>query len=572
MAAVRESKARLVWTVILLAVGFGVLLSRLVFLQIVNAQDLSSRAERQREKGVDIEAQRGTIFDRRGGVLATNVEVPSLYAVPAMIRDPRATASALSRRLGVDRAAVLERLRSDRSFVWIKRKVDPAAAKGIEKLGLDGLGFLTESQRFYPKRYLLGQVLGFAGIDNQGLEGLERKYDRYLRGEKRTLVLEHDAKGNPIFQKGLDYSGLAPGRDLVLTIDEVIQHVAERELDEAMEKSRAENGSVIVMDPRTGEILAMAVRPAFNPNNLNGYDPDQWRTRTVTDVYEPGSTFKLVVAAAALEENRVDPGDVIFCENGALRVGGAVIHDHLKYGDLTFSQVIQKSSNIGTAKVAMRLGPDTVFQYARKFGFSEKSGIDLLGEVPGVVRDPDEWSGRSLVSVAIGQEVAVTPLQLATAYSAVANGGVLLKPYLVSEIRNPDGGRVAKFEPEVRRRVLRTETARRLTEILEGVVEEGGTAEEALLSDYTVAGKTGTAQKIDPDTGRYSPNQYVTSFVGYAPAEEPRITVLVVLDSPKGEAWGGTVAAPVFRRVAEQTLHYLGVPPRTPKEMVLAKQ
>jgi cell division protein FtsI (penicillin-binding protein 3) len=572
MAADRGSKARFVWTVLLLAGGFCVLLLRLVSLQIVSAEDLSERAQRQREKGVEIEAERGTIYDRRGGVLATNVEVPSLYAVPALIRNPRATASVLSRRLGLARRAVLERLRSDRSFVWIKRKIDPAAAKGIEKLGIEGLGFLAESQRFYPKRYLLGQVLGFAGIDNQGLEGLEREYDRYLRGEKRTMVLERDARGNPIFQKGLDYSGLEPGRDLVLTIDEVIQHIAGRELDEAMESSRADNGSVIVMDPRTGEILAMAVRPAFNPNNLNGYEPNQWRTRTVTDAYEPGSTFKLVVAAAALEENRVDPSDVIFCENGAMRVGGAVIHDHLKFGELTFSQVIQKSSNIGTAKVAMRLGPDTVFQYARKFGFSERSGIDLMGEAYGLVRDPDDWSGRSLVSVAIGQEVAVTPLQLVTAYSAVANGGVLLKPYLVSEIRDPDGGRVAKFEPRVRRRILRRETAGRLTEILEGTVEEGGTAEEALLSDYTVAGKTGTAQKIDPETRRYSPSQYITSFVGYAPAEEPRITVLVVLDSPKGPAWGGTVAAPVFKRIAEQTLHYLGVPPRPPEEMVLAKQ
>jgi len=253
-------------------------------------------------------------------------------------------------------------------------------------------------------------------------------------------------------------------------------------------------------------------------------------------------------------------------------VGGSVIHDHLKFGDLTFSQVIQKSSNIGTAKIAMRLGADTVFQYARKFGFSEKSGIDLIGEVPGLVRDPDQWSGRSLVSVAIGQEVAATPLQVITAYSAVANGGMLLRPYLVSEIREPDGAVVARVEPQVRRQVLRKETARRLTGILEGTVEEGGTAEEARLFDYSVAGKTGTAQKINPETRRYFPNQYVTSFVGYAPSEDARIAVLVVLDSPEGPAWGGTVAAPVFKRITEQTLHYLGVPPRPHKKLVLAKR
>jgi cell division protein FtsI (penicillin-binding protein 3) len=566
----RDSNIRWFMTIGLVFSGFIVLLARLVSLQVVSAEDLSKRAERQREKGVEIEAERGNIFDRAGRILATSVDVPSLYALPALIAHPREDARRLARVLGMDPSEVAKSLRSKRSFVWIKRKMDPGQAAKIERLEIPGVGFLHESQRFYPKRFLAGQALGFAGVDSQGLEGVEFAFDSVLRGEKGLVILERDAGGRPVFPKGLEYSPLARGRDIVLTLDEVIQHIAERELGAAMERSEAVSGSVIVMDPNTGEILAMASRPEFNPNRIRGHRPEHWRNRTITDTFEPGSTFKIVVAAAALEEAVAGPADLYFCENGAFSIGKRVIHDHLKHGYLTFSQVFQKSSNIGTAKIAMALGDEKLHEYAARFGFGQATGIDLRGEAPGVLRPPGDWTALSVPSVAIGQEVAVTPLQMTTAYAAVANGGWLVRPRLVSEIRDQEGRVVTRFDPEIRRRVIRSETARELVHILEGTVREGGTAEAAALSGYPVSGKTGTAQKMDPSTGRYSRHHFISSFIGIAPSNAPRIVVSVVVDSPKGESWGGVVAGPVFRRVSEQTLRYLGVTPSAQDRLALA--
>lgn len=553
----------------LLTVGFGTLLVRLISLQIVNAGELSEKAERQHEKGMVLEAERGTIYDRRGRILATNVEVPSLYAMPPLMDNPRAAAAELSRVLDVDRLTIQKRLENGKDFVWLERKMNPVLAQSVRQLGLEGVGFLSESQRFYPKRYLLGHILGFAGLDNEGLEGIELKYDPYLKGEKGFLIVERDAAGRPIFPKGLEPIAPSRGKDLILTIDEVIQHIAERELDAVMQKTTAVSGSVIVMDPKTGEILAMAVRPVFNPNRVTRHDPEHWRNRTITDSYEPGSTFKIVAAAAALQEKVVAPQDLIDCENGAMEIGGRVIHDHEKHGNLTFAEVIQKSSNIGMVKIAMRLGEETLYRYIRAFGFGEKTGIDLMGEVPGLVREPARWSGSSLASIAIGQEVAMPPLQVITAYSAIANGGFLMRPYLVSEIHEPDGTVMTRLLPEARRQAIHPETARQLVKILEGTVAPGGTGGEAALAGFAVAGKTGTAQKIDPKTRLYSARDFVSSFVGFVPSYEPRIAILVVVDSPQGMAWGGSVAAPVFKRIAEQTLGYLGIRPSSSEQLLL---
>lgn len=570
MSAKRDFKARWFVALALVFSGFVVLFLRLVSLQVLSADELSARAERQRERGVEIEAERGTIYDRAGRILATNVEVPSLYALPGAIENRGTAAARIARLLNTSPASVNKMLRSDRGFVWLRRKMDPGVAEKIDRLGIPGVGFIYESQRFYPKRQLFGQVLGFAGVDNQGLEGLELASDSVLRGEKGLVVLERDASGRPIFPKGLEYNPLDRGKDLVVTLDEVIQHIAERELDTAFRETGAKSGSVIVMDPNNGEILAMAVRPSFNPNRISGYGPEQWRNRAVTDMYEPGSTFKLVAAAAALENGVATPTDLFFCENGMMKMGRRVIHDHLKFGFLSFAQIFQKSSNIGAAKIALRVGPEGYYATLRKFGFGEKTGIDLPGETPGLVRHPEDWTELSLPSMAIGQEVGVTPIQLVTAYAAVANGGTLVRPHLVSEVRDPDGAVIRRFKPEAVRQVIRPETARRLTEILEGTVRDGGTAETAALDGYSVSGKTGTAQKLDPATGRYSRKDYVASFVGITPAEAPRIVVSVVVDSPEGEAWGGVVAAPVFRRVSEQTLRYLGVFPDAADRLVLA--
>ena len=564
------SNGRMIFIMALVVAGFGVLMFRLVSLQVLKAEELSEKAERQHEKETAIEAERGTIFDRQGQIMAINVEVPSVYAIPALVGDSSAAASKLGKVFQINRKTVRRRLESKKSFVWIKRKISPEQVQRVRELGLEGVGFLNESQRFYPKRYLLGQILGFAGMDNQGLEGIELKYDSYLRGEKGWVIVERDAIGRSIFPKGLEYISPSRGKDLVLTIDGVIQHIAERELGAVMQETSAESGSVIVMEPKTGAILAMAVQPSFNPNNIKRYDPEQWRNRTITDTFEPGSTFKMIVAAAALQEGATTPDELIYCEKGAMKIGRQVIHDHEKYEYLTVAQVIQKSSNIGTAKIAMRLGEEKFYQYIRAFGFGEKTGIDLVGESPGLVREPGRWSGRSLATIAFGQEVAVTPIQLITAYAAIANGGWLVRPHIVSGVREPNGVELKRFPSEVRSRVLNPETVQQMVKILEGAVAKGGTGEKAALHGFSVAGKTGTAQKVDPRTKRYSATDFISSFVGFVPSDDPRIAILVVVDSPDGEGWGGYVAAPVFKRIAEQTLEYLGVPHSTSEHLVLA--
>lgn len=558
---------RIVMAVILLA-GFAAVLGRLVQLQVLQAAELSVKAERQHLKIVTVEGSRGTIYDRRGKVLAMNMEVPSVFGVPTSLNDPSGTARELARVLRVRAEDIERKLRQERHFVWIARKVDPEQGRRLERLSLDGIGMVMEGRRFYPKGALLSHVLGFTGIDGQGLEGIERRYDPYLRGEKRQIVLQRDALGRTVFPKGLTDQGPSAGHSVTLTIDEVIQYIAEKELDEAVAESRAKGGVVLVMEPKTGAVLAMAMTPRFDPNAVRGLSPDRWRNRVVTDAFEPGSTMKIFLAAAALEERVMQPDSLIFAENGRMAIAGTVIHDHEKAGWLTFAQAIQRSSNVAAAKTAMVLGEERLFRYLRAFGFGEKTEIDLPGEAAGLVKEPHEWGRRTLASVAIGQEIGVTALQLATAVSAVANGGWLMRPYVVSEVRDARGQLVAQVTPQVRRRPITAETAQTLGTILEGVVTTG-TGSKAAVPGYRVAGKTGTAQKIDPDTGAYSPALSVVSFAGYVPAEDPRLTIVAVIDEPQGDAWGGTVAAPVFRRVAEQTLAYLGIATQEPMKLAL---
>lgn len=565
----RRGSASLFLVSTLLTVGFLLVSARLVVLQAFQHAEWSKRAEREHEKNVSIEAERGAIYDRNGTVLAMNVEIPSVYAVPGEIRNPAAVSRQLGPLLNIDPKSLAKKLGEERSFVWLARKIEPAKAEEIRRLRLDGIGFVMESQRFYPKRALFGHLLGFAGLDNRGLEGIELKYDTTLRGEKGWLVLERDAHGKSIFPKDLNYIAPSRGKDLHLTVDEVIQHISERELDRVVDRTQAKGGAIIVMDPWSGEILAMAVRPRFNPNTVRTHQPSEWRNRAITDAYEPGSTFKIVTAAAALEEKVVDPNEMIDCEKGSYRIFGTVLNDHDPVGVVPFRQVIAKSSNIGTAKVAERLGEKRMSGYIRAFGFGERLGIDLLGETPGLVRDTKQWSKRSLASVAIGQEIGVTPLQVITAVSAIANGGWVMTPHLVRQVKEIDlqrvggEGRVIKeSSPQVRRRAVSEGTAREMVRILEGVVSKSGTGALAAIPGYAAAGKTGTAQKIDPATGRYSSHAFVSSFVGFAPAEDPAVAILVMVDEPEGEAWGGSVAAPVFSTIGREVLHYLKVPPQ----------
>ncbi|MBD0315964.1 MAG: penicillin-binding protein 2, partial [Nitrospiraceae bacterium] len=359
--------------------------------------------------------------------------------------------------------------------------------------------------------------------------------------------------------KGVTEKTPAAGHSLTLTVDEFIQYVAEKELEDAVTAARAKAGTVIVMEPRTGAVLAMALSPKFDPNTVTGVPPDRWRNRALTDTYEPGSTAKVIVAAAALEEKVMRPETQVYGENGRMEIAGTTIHDHDRSAWMTFAEIIEHSSNIGAVKTAMALGDLRLYRYLKAFGFGERTEIDLPGEVAGLIKEPKSWGRRSLASMAIGQEIGITSLQLVTAISAVANGGRLMRPYVVSEIRDAEGVIVDRTEPLARRRPISAQTARILTGMLEGVITRG-TGSKAAVPGYRVAGKTGTAQKINPQTGRYSQTLFVGSFAGYAPADDPRIAIVVVIDEPRTEAWGGVVAAPVFRRIAEQILPYLGVP------------
>lgn len=549
--------------------GFVVVLYRLFDLQVLQAAELTQRAERQQRKTATVEGPRGAIYDRMGKVLALNVDVPSVFGVPSSLENPSELARDLARLLPVRVTEIERKLRQDRNFVWIARKLDPERGRRLEEAHLNGIGLVMEGRRFYPKGPLLSHVLGFTGLDGEGLEGIERRYEGYLHGEKQVAVLQRDALGRTVFPQGLTEQAPAPGRSVTLTIDEVIQYIAETALEEAVTASRAKGGMIVAMDPRTGAILAMAVNPKFDPNVIRALTPDRWRNRVLTDAYEPGSTLKIFIAAAALEERVMEPDTLLFAENGQMAVANTLIHDHEKAGWLTFAQVIQRSSNIGAVKTALTLGDQRTYRYLKAFGFGERTEVDLPGETAGLLKDPGEWGKRSLASLAIGQEIGVTPLQIVTAASAVANGGWLMKPYVVSEIRDANGHAVAQFGPQVRRRPISVDTARVLNEILEGVITKG-TGAKAAVPGFRVAGKTGTAQKIDPKTGAYSATLSVASFVGYLPADQPRLTILVVIDEPHGEAWGGVVAAPVFRKVAEQALPYLGVSPREPVNVALS--
>ena len=561
-------KNRILAVLVLTAMGFVLIAARLVFLQVIERKELSRLAERQQERLMKLEPKRGTIYDRMGRELAVSLDVESVYGVPAEVEDPRAMASHLARVLSKNPRDLQRKLTGERQFVWISRRVEPAKAERARAVDPEAIGLTSEARRFYPKKTLAGPVLGFTDIDNRGIEGIERQYDSVLRGVDGWIMAEKDAKGRTVFPggHGMQYRLPEPGRDLVLTIDEVIQHIADKELDRGVVDSKARGGVCIVMQPQSGAILALSVRTAgrgrgaFNPNDPQQFRPDEWRNRAVTDVYEPGSVFKAITAAAALEERVVRPQEQFDCSAGCIQVADRVIKDAHRNGVLTFTDVIAESSNVGTIKVAQRLGKARLAKYIDAFGFGRRTGVDLPGEIPGISRDHRLWSGVSIATISIGQEVGVTPIQMAAAYSAIANGGTLMRPYVVAEVRGRRDREGSRTEPVAAGRVASPETCAILQQILQKAVENG-TGQKAKPSGYTAAGKTGTAQKIDPRTGRYSKDDYVSSFVGFTPAGAPKLVILVMLDSPVGVVWGGSVAAPVFRAVAEQGLAYLQTTP-----------
>jgi cell division protein FtsI (penicillin-binding protein 3) len=536
------------------------LMVRLFAIQVLQHRHLAELAERQHQRAIELRGKRGTIYDRRGRELALSVNRESVYVNPNEFSENPETVALLARTLGLKEAALVEKIHSDRQFVWLKRKIPPQETAALRSLGIKGVGHATESQRFYPKQGLAAQVIGFVGTDDAGLEGIEHAYESTLTGEAVRVVLDRDARGRPIALRADTLRELPRGHDLVLTLDERLQFVAERELRAQVAKVGARGGVAIVMEPSTGEILALANESVFDANHLRDFSPKHWRERSTADTFEPGSTLKAVVAAAALEERLVKPDEMFFGEQGSIQVAGVSIRDHEKFGWLTFREVLEKSSNVGAIKVGQRLGKDRLYTYLERFGFGSRTGIDFPGEAPGLLRHPQQWSDLSLASLAIGQELAVTPLQLVTAFSAIANGGVLMRPYLVKSVTNA-AEVVQEVTPFRVRRVLSEATARQVTALLQGVVSHG-TGKAAAVEGYTVAGKTGSAQKFDAALGKYSSQKTVASFVGYLPAEHPRVAILVSLDEPQvAMAWGGIAAAPTFSAIAQQAMRYLHIPP-----------
>ena len=547
---------RVVSILLFFLVLYVALVSRAFQLQVVSGETLGKLADRQHKASLTLYPERRFIFDRNGQKLAATIMADSVYVDPSNVEDRTKVSSNLSSILGVKRQKITGALSNQGSFRWIARQISPVRTERIRTLKLKGVHLVQEPRRFYPHRELACHLLGFAGLDSTGLDGLESKYDEYLKGVPKKVVWGRDARGRKIYLS--DDSGSAVDDrscSLFLTIDSKIQYIVESQLKKAIEDTGAKGGTVIVMDPGTGEVLAMANEPLFNPNEFSIYPADARRNRAVTDCFDPGSVFKPFVAAAALEEGLVTETDIFDCENGSYTVGNRVIHDaqNEKFQELNLPDIIKHSSNIGSVKIAEKLGKEKFYHYITMFGFGSKTGIDLPGESRGILRNSKDWTDVDFATIAFGQGVSVTAIQLVTAMSAIANDGVLMKPHVVRCMVDKKGSVVKEIEPVAVRRVISPETSHRITSILTDVVEEG-TGGNARIVNLSVAGKTGTSQKFDFDLGRYSAKKVEASFIGFFPAEDPQMVILVMLDEPKIHRWGGAAAAPVFKEVSEQIL------------------
>jgi cell division protein FtsI (penicillin-binding protein 3) len=552
-------RSRLIVGAVLFGVWTASIEARLVYLQVVQYGNFMARAQKQQMRTVTAPAKRGEILDRTGRVLAYSVDADSVFADPTEIEDPDVVASAVCAALdecdAADRQAMAKKLRGTGQFTYLQRKVSPDEEQRIRDLKLKGIGFLKESRRYYPNKELAAHVLGYVGLDNAGLGGLESSYDSQVKGREGRLLVQTDARQQRVFSQ-VERAATA-GATLELTLDQFLQFIAERELRAGVDENHAAGGSAVIMDPNSGEILAMANYPTFNPNTFGRVREEARRNRAVQDLYEPGSTFKIVTASAALEEHVIRPTDLIECSPGRITFGSRVIRDTHQYGTLAFTDVIVKSSNVGAIKVGMRLGPERLGRYVNLFGFGQSIAPDFRGENPGIVWSPERLDPSALASVSMGYQVGVTAVQMAAALSSVANGGTLYEPRIVRAVTR-DGKR-AEVEHKALRRTVSETTAAELTTIMEQVVERG-TATAAKIDGFTVAGKTGTAQKLVDR--RYSHSDYNASFIGFLPSRKPALAIVVVIDSPHAKGYyGGTVAAPIFKRIAEESLRHLGIGP-----------
>lgn len=547
-------------TILITVIGFGFAAVgfRLADLMLFNHKFLSEKANEQHIIERGITAGRGGILDRKGRPLAVNVDVASIFGRPGEMDSPRDAARLISTMVGADGASLAGRLNAGKKFVWIKRKIDLETAGRLKDMKIKGVYFAPDVKRYYPRGHLGAHVIGFVGVDNQPLEGVELSYEQSVAAKTDIVPLIKDGGGR-ILSKGIDMQGTA-GNDLILTIDEGLQYIAEKELDRAMQSWRAKSAAVIMMDPYNGDILAMANRPTYDLNEPSTSTLIDRRNRAITDTYEPGSTFKLITAAAALEESAVTPNTIFDVNGGRIKIGKRTIEDVHGHDALSFREIIKVSSNVGMVKVGQRLGKERFYKYVESFGFGQKTGIDLPGEASGKTINPKYWSETSQAALSIGYEIAATPLQILRAYCAIANGGYLVTPHMVNEIKSPDGAIVYKFAPAEQKRVISKATAETLRDILVTVTESGGTAESAGIDGDRVAGKTGTARLMDAAKGGYSTGKYASSFVGFVPAFNPRVALIVVIFEPEGRYFGGEVAAPVFKNISEHTLAYLQVP------------
>jgi cell division protein FtsI (penicillin-binding protein 3) len=534
--------------------------ARLVQLQVHQHDDLSARARNQQIGTIETTPTRGQVLDRQGRELARSIDTESFFADPREIPNPDEAARRIAAITGQDRAELANHLReakaSNKKFVWITRRLDVTTANKLDVLELDGVYSRKEPKRYYPNDSLAAHVLGFVGSDEVGLSGVEQYYNEKIRGDSGKLFLEMDRERRAFESYEVQPH---PGQTVVLTIDQVIQYRTEQALIAAVQRTHAKSGTAIVMDPKTGEILALANAPSFDPNHPTSVSPESRLNGALQSIYEPGSTFKIVAYSAAIEKGLVKPEDKIDCQMGQITVAGRLIHDHHPFGLLTVADALAQSSNVGAIKLGLLVGNDAMYEFMKRLGFGSRTGIDLAGESPGILRPLNRWQPSSIGSLAMGQEVGVTPLQMASAYSVIANDGQWVKPHLVRELRSPDGSVLYQAKPEMRR-ALKPETVAALRTMLEGVTLRG-TARKAQLDGYSAAGKTGTAQKIDPRTHAYSTTKYIGSFVGFAPVSNPAVVIIVMIDEPQGAYHGGDVAAPVFREIAEQILPDLGVLP-----------
>lgn len=536
---------------------FALILLRATQVQVINGQALNKKAKSQHLSTISIESKRGNIFDRTGRELAVSLDVDSIYVQPKRVTNVSKSSRVLSNALYIDQSKAKQYLNSPRQFVWVKRQVDLESSVRKEIKSMDGVGIIKEGRRFYPNGVLASNLIGFTGVDSKGLEGVEMQFDKFLKGETTKVQIERDARGNVSYFE--DVATKTQGFDLELTIDKNIQYISEKALKKAIEKTEAAAGIVVVMDPNTGEVLSMANYPTFDPNNFKSFEPFEWRNRAITDSFEPGSTLKPFIAAAAIEEELIGPDDIFYCENGKYKVYDKTIHDVEGYGWLSMTNIIKHSSNIGMAKISDEIGGEIMYKYLKGFGFNEKTGLGLPGETKGLLRHYKRWSPVALNNISFGQGVSVSALQMANAFSVLANGGYLMRPYVVKEIQSVEGVVVLENNPSVVRRVISKDTAKKINNMLVAVTEKDGTAPKARIRGVKVAGKTGTAQKANLINGGYYKDKYITSFVGYFPADNPVYTILVAIDEPQKYRSGGLSAAPAFREIAEQILHYKGV-------------